>query len=268
MSTPPLWILSRGNPDRPAVVFLHGFLGDGTDWAPVADLVEDDVHCVLVDLPGHGRSAAPDPAAPVAAFARDLSVALSQTVRGPYVLCGYSMGARLGLAALVEGLRPPAGIVLESGNPGIVDPAARAERRERDLALAARLRSNPVAFLREWYEQPLFASLTKKPALLSRLRMERTNLNAPAVSAALAAFSPGVMPDAWPVLRNLACPVLALAGELDTAYAETAPKIAAAASQGAARLLPGVGHNLHREDPEAFAEALLEFVHSIERTPA
>ncbi len=268
MSTPPLWILSRGNVERPAVVFLHGFLGDGTDWAPVADLVEDDIHCVLLDLPGHGRSAAPDPAAPVAAFARDLSAALSQTVRGSYVLCGYSMGARLGLAALAEGLRPPAGLVLESGNPGISDPAARAERRERDLALAARMRSNPVAFLREWYEQPLFASLSRKPALLSRLRMERANLNAPAVSAALAAFSPGVMTDAWPVLRTLTCPVLALAGELDTAYAEAAPKIAAAASQGAARILPGVGHNAHREDPEAFADALLDFVQSIQRTPA
>ena len=256
MSAPPLWIERRGNPASPAVVFLHGFLGDGSDWAPVVDLVEDQFRCLLVDLPGHGRSAPPESCA---AFALDLRVALPQLLSEPFILCGYSMGARLALAALGEGLGPVTGLILESCRPGLSDPADRAARLEHDLALSARLRSNPAAFLREWYGQPLFASLARHPALLNRIRKERGTINAPAAAAALAEFSPGRMPDAWPVLPRLSCPVLALAGELDAAYAEIAPKIAAAATSGAALIIPGAGHNLHRENPEAFAEALVDF---------
>ncbi|MFO1523182.1 MAG: alpha/beta fold hydrolase [Kiritimatiellia bacterium] len=212
VSAPPLWIERRGNPASPAVVFLHGFLGDGSDWAPVVDLVEDQFHCLLVDLPGHGRSAPPESSA---AFARDLREALPHHLSGPFILCGYSMGARLALAALGEGLGPATGLILESCRLGLSNPAERSARLEHDLALSARLRFNPAAFLREWYGQPLFASPARHPALLSRIRQgARTTINAPARRGA-----GGVQPGAH--ARRLAGaaperPVLALV-ELDAA---------------------------------------------------
>ncbi len=41
---------------RPTVLFLHGFLGTGEDWAPIAQALSAQYHCVTVDLPGHGKT--------------------------------------------------------------------------------------------------------------------------------------------------------------------------------------------------------------------
>ena len=41
---------------RPAVAFLHGFLGCGGDWAPVAAALSLRCRCLAIDLPAHGGS--------------------------------------------------------------------------------------------------------------------------------------------------------------------------------------------------------------------
>lgn len=45
-------------PDQPAVVFLHGFLGQAEDWRPIAAGLRLQADCYAVDLPGHGASSA------------------------------------------------------------------------------------------------------------------------------------------------------------------------------------------------------------------
>ena len=39
-----------------ALLFLHGFMGSGQDWAETVEPFPD-YRCILVDLPGHGLSA-------------------------------------------------------------------------------------------------------------------------------------------------------------------------------------------------------------------
>lgn len=41
---------------RPAVLFLHGFMGSADDWIPLMRALATTHHCVAVDLPGHGKS--------------------------------------------------------------------------------------------------------------------------------------------------------------------------------------------------------------------
>ena len=45
-----------GHPERPTVLFLHGFLGSSADWNDVVAALEKDFYCLVVDLPGHGDS--------------------------------------------------------------------------------------------------------------------------------------------------------------------------------------------------------------------
>jgi pimeloyl-ACP methyl ester carboxylesterase len=50
-----LQIHQAGNPDKPAIVFLHGSPLSGKMWLPnIASL--QDFHCLAPDLPGHGQS--------------------------------------------------------------------------------------------------------------------------------------------------------------------------------------------------------------------
>lgn len=41
---------------RPAVLFLHGFMGSADDWRPLMQALSATHHCVAVDLPGHGQT--------------------------------------------------------------------------------------------------------------------------------------------------------------------------------------------------------------------
>ena len=45
-----------GDPHRPAILFLHGFLGSSADWAGTISALDERFYCVAPDLPGHGRS--------------------------------------------------------------------------------------------------------------------------------------------------------------------------------------------------------------------
>jgi pimeloyl-ACP methyl ester carboxylesterase len=49
-----LWITEEGS--GPAVLFVHGGLGDSRLWAPVADALADEFRCIRYDLRFHGRS--------------------------------------------------------------------------------------------------------------------------------------------------------------------------------------------------------------------
>lgn len=50
----------RGRPsettDNPSLLLIHGFSDSVTAWSGLVQQIPSDIHCVAVDLPGHGRS--------------------------------------------------------------------------------------------------------------------------------------------------------------------------------------------------------------------
>ncbi len=86
----------------PTIVLVHGLGGRAGHWLPCARLLARDHRVVLVDLPGHGASAMPEPfSLERAAQALDLALADEP---GPVVLVGHSVG---GLVAAQEALDHP-----------------------------------------------------------------------------------------------------------------------------------------------------------------
>ena len=107
------------------LLFVHGVDSDSGVWAPTTDLLSDHL-CVLVDLPGHGKSpVSSDPSAyERAAILEDLNVVISGLAR-PVVFVGHSLGGYLAMAYALT--RPGAidALVLVSTGPGFRDPEAR-----------------------------------------------------------------------------------------------------------------------------------------------
>ncbi len=130
----------------PTVVFLHGLDSDSSVWAPSVDLLVEDHHCVLVDLPGHGSSPAPDDPA---AYTRD--AVLEQLDRvlidvpKPAFLVGHSLGGYLGMAHVLTRPDGLAGLVLVSTGPGFRDDQARENWNDRVRANAAKYGVSAVA---------------------------------------------------------------------------------------------------------------------------
>ncbi len=248
-----------GDPARPAVVCLHGFLGTGEDWAPLADSLGDSLRLFAVDLPGHGASEGVDE---TLFDIVPLTRALSEVVHGHGfrrpALLGYSLGARLALHCAVRMPGMWSSLILESGTAGLEDPAERAARRSLDAARAEELRSRPLeTFVDEWYRQPLFRSLADRPDVLAALVRRRAGEVNPAGAArAVVAYSPGRLSPLWARLEEIEMPVHCIAGERDERYVALGRRIAEGVRRGRLHTVPGAGHNVHLEEPAAFGHIM------------
>lgn len=245
------------------VLALHGFLGDRDDWSGFAAATRvDGLVLDAPDLPGHGSTPEPPPThftAWVAWVCKRLADA-----DGPVHLLGYSMGGRLALAAALaeRDTGRVASLTLLSASPGLADPIGRADRKAADNQRADALVANGLdAFLRQWYETPLFTPLRERigiDALVSR----RNRGRASSLAACLRTAGAGVMPNLRPGLESLATPVLAVAGQRDEKYTALGREVARTAPHGRFASIDGAGHSLLLEAPEYCAELWSDFVDS------
>jgi pimeloyl-ACP methyl ester carboxylesterase len=119
----------------PAVLLLHGWPGDRTDYREVAPLVSADADVVVPDLRGFGDSDKhpADAAAQYNAAAQARSVAglIQELALGPAVIAGYDIGSRIAQAIARDRPDLVRALVIAPPLPGIGDriltPAAQRE---------------------------------------------------------------------------------------------------------------------------------------------
>jgi 2-succinyl-6-hydroxy-2,4-cyclohexadiene-1-carboxylate synthase len=231
-------------------VLAHGFTQTARSWRVFEQLLHDrlgGIVTVAVDLPGHGDASPPDDE-DLWASARRL-VALGGA--GTYV--GYSMGGRVSLHAALA--RPDAvrRLVLIGATAGIDDPEERLARRDADAALAERIESIGVeAFVDEWLTNPLFAGLTPDTAM----RADRLRNSAERLAASLRSTGTGTQEPLWGRLTEIHVPALILVGEHDAKFAELGRRLVDGLADADLVVIPGAGHSVHLEQPDATADAI------------
>ncbi len=254
-----------GDPHRPAILFLHGFLGSSADWAETIPALDERFYCVAPDLPGHGASLGlPPEYYTIEGTTQALLGLLDELHIERAALAGYSMGGRL---ALYLALRHPdrcSCLSLESASPGIDGATERRMRREADERRASALESGDFEdFLANWYRQPLFASLSRHERLVEAMIEDRSHNDPGELARSLRGMGAGNQPSSWRELAGLRVPILAVAGALDEKYAEIAHRMAAINPRVRTAVVPGAGHNVHLEAPEAYLALLQDFLESI-----
>jgi len=258
------YVISGGT-HGPSVLFLHGFMGSAADWQDVM-AADGSYRCLAVDLPGHGASLdLPYPEAyAVEGAARALLDILDKLSITRSVIVGYSMGGRL---ALYLGLRHPercAGLFLESASPGIEDTLERRARREADGERARFLESGDFeAFLKDWYRQPLFASLSRYEGLLKRTIEARRRNEPRELARSLRGMGAGNQLSLWGEFGGLEAPALAVTGALDEKYVGISRRMAALNPRLRTAVVSGAGHNVRVEAPEAYWALLQDFLESL-----
>jgi 2-succinyl-6-hydroxy-2,4-cyclohexadiene-1-carboxylate synthase len=251
-----------GDRRSPAVLFLHGFMGSSADWRGVTAALEDRAFCIAPDLPGHGTSLGlTTEAYTIEGSAQAVINTLDQLEVEHPVVAGYSMGGRL---ALYVALRHPercARLLLESASPGPESAGEREARRASDESQAKRLETGGFeAFLRDWYSQPLFASLARDEDLL-RLTLDARRRNDPGeLARSLRGMGAGSQPSLWGELEGFGVPALSVAGELDEKYVGISSRMASINPQVEPAVIPGAGHNVHDEAPAKYVALLGRFV--------
>ncbi len=243
-------------PDRLPVLALHGWMGRGDDWAPVAAALDSSTRVLLHDLPGHGQEACEDADFTMDGAASTVIAALDAAGAGRAVVAGYSMGGRVALHLALLHPDRIAGLVLVSASPGLRTDSERAARRALDAGRAQSLVADPARFVAEWYAAPLFDPLPA-PARAA-LAADRLAHGSPAAWAkALAGLSPAAQPWYGDSIAGIGIPTAVLAGAVDAKFTALAHEMAGD-GRFDATIIPGAGHALLVERPDAVAGAIAE----------
>lgn len=245
------WLNSASeNTTAPAVVFLHGLLGDRSDWqALFAHLQKNtQIRPLAIDLPFHGESQ--QIACTGFASVRQL---IHQTIQHhigeqPFWLVGYSLGGRLALDYALNANNPNLqGAILEGANVGLESETERQARWQNDHRWAERFRHEPTAaVLKDWYQQPVFADLDdNKRSILIEKRQTNAGEH---IAQMLEATSLAKQPFFRIPPEN---DIVFLIGERDSKFHQMAEKY-----QLNYQLIADAGHNVHRENAPAVADFL------------
>src|SRR3989339_1514258 len=159
--------------DHPTpLIFLHGFLGSHLDWMPIIQELQNTYCCIAVDLPSHGKST------PSNDIFTSLETTLLSLSSSPLFLLGYSLGGRLAFSYGKKHPEKVKGLMALSAHTGLTTSLEKEKRASMDLLWQKRLETlPPTEFLALWYEQPVFASLHKRPELLQKLLQTRVYHN-------------------------------------------------------------------------------------------
>ena len=92
-----LYSAHSGDRSKPVVVLLHGIAASGDDWSKVLPHLEQQYHCITIDLLGFGQSPKPQW---LSYTMEDHMHALQHTMRkfhlrSPFILIGHSLGSLL-----------------------------------------------------------------------------------------------------------------------------------------------------------------------------
>jgi pimeloyl-ACP methyl ester carboxylesterase len=254
--------------DGPVLVCCHAFGVDRTLWAPQIERFARTHRLVTFDQRGSGESDHPLPAPgepdpyTVDSFAEDLRGVLDDVGSPRARILGYSMGGATALRFATRWPERVEALVLASTMASrlpepIIERAGVVERvLQRDGMWAA---------YRLYFEGPLFERVPREERTLDLLEawVARATPHGFRGCFKVTIDRPSMVGD----LGRISAPTLILVGERDTLYLAEAELMAREIPNAHAVVMPGLGHAMNFEAPDAFADEVTRFLASLAVNP-
>ncbi|OGK78189.1 MAG: hypothetical protein A2X36_05565 [Elusimicrobia bacterium GWA2_69_24] len=234
---------------------LHGLGSSAEDWAPQLGPLGVGHRLVLVDLPGHWRSAHPRGRLTVPAMGQRLEALLDRLGEPSVHVVGLSLGGCVGLELVLQAPGRVRSLTLVNAFARLSPPDAAGGLRM--LARLVLLGTAPMSIVAALVARGLFP----KPQQAELYRRAARSLGRTSRRAYLASIAALATFDARDRLGRVACPTLVVAGERDCTIS-LASKEALARGIPGARLavVPDSGHATHCDQPEIFNRLVLDFL--------
>ena len=248
----------------PALLLLHGGALTAHTWDPVCARLRDRYRCLALDQRGHGDSEwSPELDYGVKAFVRDIGGLVEVLGLERLLVVGQSLGAVNGLTYASNHPENVAGLVMIDAGPWV---QRRGAQRIADFVLSAPELPSVEHFVErahrfnprrhpEQLRTTLLHNLRPLPTGAWTWKYDRRHLSHDRFEALRAELT--ALEGRLPEVR---CPVLVVRGEeSDVFSAADAERLAALLPDGRVVVVPGAGHTVQGDNPQALAAAIDEF---------
>ena len=242
----------------PHLLLLHGFLMSRAQWRLNLAALALVCRPVVVELWGHGKSAAPDDPAP---YHPDAYVEQFEAIRRSlgverWWLCGYSLGAGLTIRYALDHPDRVFGHVFTNSTSGFADAAQVHAWRTGAADAAQRIEAGGLDAIERMPVHPRHAK--RLPAdLYDALMIEAAALDPRGIANTLRYTNPNATVRAR--VHENRVPALLICGREETRFAPHR-EFARAQMPNLSIVDLAVGHGVNMEDPQGFNRAVQEFI--------
>jgi pimeloyl-ACP methyl ester carboxylesterase len=244
------------------ILFVHGWLDSGESFKKVCGKLAENHRIIVYDQRGHGRSETPDSGFNMTRLATDLRNLIEYLEPENLTLIGYSMGSHVLFEYLkLFGTGGIDKVVITVMSPSLID------EKNPELSLGGMLTwemaVQRLSMTSRYFEEKLLASYpnylrTEGPNEAVRKYYEAASkLNSAAmVQLEIAMYAANY----WDVLPGIDCPVLVISAERDMYSRAIHEKQAGLMPNAKVVIVPGCGHMMIMERPEAYIDELEAFI--------
>lgn len=243
-----------GDPGKPPLLLIHGIYDEWSSWDLVFDEFAAEYRVYAVDLRGHGKSDKPERGYEPTDYAADLAGVIRSLGLTNVSVVGHSLGAVTAayLAAdypdLVKAavLEDPPGR-FDSNTGSRITPMLEIKRGTEDETYRFFMEIGPNLGEERWRDQT---------------RRLRNTADGP-FEVIVEWVERGTSPDIIGTMGRIPGPALLMQSDPEAGGVlpdDLAGEIAGNLPNGEHQKFPGIGHNIHKDEPAEFSKAALTFL--------
>lgn len=245
---------TRTGGNKSPLILLHGLMGNGACWTPVAHALKEEYDVIMPDARGHGKSSVPNDGYRYEDHANDVEGLIEALALSSPVVIGHSMGGMTAALAVSRKQKSFRGLVL--ADPPFLSPEIQREVYEGDTIEQHR------QFLNKSFDEVLAEAQKRQPhRSFNTLKL----INKARHQTSMIPFQ--VLKPPYPEYKQLVSaidvPTLLVIGDTGIVAPAVAGELQSLNPKLQVGMITDAGHGLHYDQPEQFVNVVKSFLRSI-----